>query len=136
MLRDVDPLRFYYNGLAQSDDMAACIYFYRALEYFSFFTNATEISRLRHDAMTSDAEFSRKILELISRDEKGPIFRLISSIADGQLLEFARFMGLTKDVAPNTLCEAIYAFRNSIVHGKFSYGYSLLSGSVLAREPN
>lgn len=59
MVTNLEPLRFYYNGMAQVDDMAACIYFYRTLEYFSFFTNASEVTRLRHDANRSDADFSR-----------------------------------------------------------------------------
>jgi len=135
IITDIDPLRFYYNGLAQNDAIAACIYFYRTIEYFSFLTNAAEINMLRNDATTTDAEFPRKILRLITRDEKGPIFKLIASIADDKLLEYAKFMGLIKDAASSTLCDAIYAFRNSIVHGKFSYGYSLVSGSVLQHEP-
>jgi len=34
---DQDPLRFHYHGLAQLDNAAACIYFYRVLEYYAFF---------------------------------------------------------------------------------------------------
>jgi len=134
IITDIDPLRFYYNGLAQNDSIAACIYFYRTLEYFSFLTNASEINVLRKDATTTDSEFTRKILKLISRDEKGPVFKLITSIADAKLLEYARFTGLIKDPASSALCDAVYSFRNSIVHGKFSYGYSLVSGSVLQHE--
>jgi hypothetical protein len=77
LVTNLDPLRFYYNGMAQVDNVAACIYFYRTLEYFSFFTNATEMNRLRHDPNLSDADFSSRLLDLVSRDEKGPIFRLI-----------------------------------------------------------
>lgn len=134
MVTNLDPLRFYYNGMAQVDDVAACIYFYRTLEYFSFFTNATEMNRLRHDSNLSDADFSRKLLDLVSRDEKGPLFRLITSLADTAILEGAVTDGLIKNPVGNVLCEALYAFRNSIVHGKFSYGYSLLSGSVLHED--
>jgi hypothetical protein len=42
---------------------------------------------------------------------------------------------IAKNAAPNTLCEVLYGFRNSIVHGKFSYGYTLQSGSVLDEDP-
>ena len=61
MITDIHPLRFYYNGLAQRDDIAACIYFYRTLEYLSFLANATAINSLRNDNSTPDAEFPRKI---------------------------------------------------------------------------
>jgi hypothetical protein len=121
--------------MTQVDDVAACVYFYRTLEYFSFFTNATEMNRLRHDPNVSDADFSRSLLDLVSRDEKGPIFRLITSFADTAILDNAVTNGLIKNPVGNLLCEALYAFRNSIVHGKFSYGYSLLSGSVLQEDP-
>ena len=130
-----DPLRFYFNGMAQPDDIAACIYFYRALEYFSFFTNATEMNRLRHDATTSDADFARRVLDMVTRDEKGPIFKLITSLADQAMLAAAVTDGLIKSAVPNVLCEELYSFRNSITHGKFSYGYSLHSGSVLEEDP-
>jgi hypothetical protein len=135
MVTNLDPLRFYYNGLTQIDHVAACIYFYRTLEYFSFFTNATEMNRLRHYPNLSDADFSRRLLDLVSRDEKGPIFRLITTLADAAILDGAVTDGLIKNALVNVLCEALYTFRNSIVHGKFSYGYSLLSGSVLQDDP-
>jgi hypothetical protein len=135
MVTNLDPLRFCYNGMVQVDDVAACIYFYRTLEYFSFFTNASEMNRLRHDANLSDAEFSRRVLDLVSRDEKGPILKLINSLVEKAILDSAVTDGLIKTPVGNVLCEALYAFRNSIVHGKFSYGYSLLSGSVLHEDP-
>jgi hypothetical protein len=135
IITSLDPLRFYFNGMAQPDDIAACIYFYRTLEYFSFFTNATEMNRLRHDATTSDADFARKVLDMVSRDEKGPIFKLIATLADQAMLAAAVTDGLIKNPVANLLCEELYGFRNSIVHGKFNYGYSLQSGSVLEEDP-
>ena len=134
MVTNLDPMRFYYNGLSQVDGIAACIYFYRTLEYFSFFTNASEMMKLRHDTAISDADFSRKILDLVSRDEKGPVFKLIAALADSTVLAGAVTDGLIKTPITNLLCEALYGFRNSIVHGKFSYGYSLKSGSVLDED--
>lgn len=134
IITDLDPLRFFYNGLAQTDDIAACIYFYRTLEYFSFLTNTSELTRLRHDPSLSEADFSKKILDLISRDEKGPIFKLIASIADQTLLGSAAAAKLIDRPVVQLLNEAVYGFRNSIVHGKFSYGYTLLSSSVLQSD--
>src|SRR5947208_3663595 len=40
----------------------------------------------RHDPVISDADFSRRILDLVSRDETGPIFKLITSLVDDPLL--------------------------------------------------
>jgi hypothetical protein len=134
VVTNIDPLRFFYNALSQGDDIAACIYFYRALEYFSFLTNANEMRRLRHDPSISDADFSRRILDLVSRDEKGPIFKLITSLVDDPLPAGATAEALIASPSPNLLCEELYSFRNSIVHGKFSYGYSLQSGSILNKD--
>jgi hypothetical protein len=132
---NVEPLRFLYNGLLQHDDAAACIYYYKVLEYFSFFTNATEIKKLRHDGTISDADFSQRVLELISRDEKGHIFKLIASVADTGVIKKAMSEGLVANTVPNLLSENLYAFRNSVVHGKFSYGYVPQSTSVLDEDP-
>lgn len=132
---NIEPLRFYYSGVAQTDDAGACIYFYRVLEYFSYFTNASEMRRMRHDGTVSDAEFSKRVLDLITRDEKGPILRLIASLADAGILGSAMSEGLIQKEAAPLLADAVYALRNSIVHGKFSYGYALHSDSVLDPDP-
>ena len=123
-ITNLDPLRFFFSGLNQPDHAAAGIYFYKTLEYFSFFTNAAEMRTLRHDTTVSDADFSRRILDLVTRDEKGPVFRLITSLADQHTITTAAADGLISSASANHLCEAIYQFRNSIVHGKYSYGYS------------
>ena len=135
ILTNIEPLRFLYSGLLQRDDAAACIYYYRVLEYFSFFTNASEMKKLRHDAALSDADFSKRILDFITKDEKGPLFKLIISIVDDGMLSSAASEKLIGNAAGNSLCEALYAFRNSIVHGKFSYGYALQSMSILDEDP-
>lgn len=135
IVMNIEPLRFFYNGLSQVDDAAACIYFYRVLEYFSFLTNANEMKKLRHDDKLSDVEFSKRILDLVSRDEKGPIFKLITTLIDSAMLATAVSDGLIAKNEATILCEGLYGFRNSIVHGKFSYGYALQSGSVLDEDP-
>jgi hypothetical protein len=93
------------------------------------------MNRLRHDATTSDADFARRVLDMVTRDEKGPIFKLITALADPAMLAAAVTDGLIKSAVPNVLCEELYSFRNSITHGKFSYGYSLHSGAVLEEDP-
>lgn len=135
IVTNIEPLRFFYNGLAQIDDTAACIYFYRVLEYFSFFTNSAQMRKLRHDDTLSDAEFARRVLDLVSRDEKGPIFKLVSSLVDVGLLSGAASQGLIGKNEVNILCETLYKFRNSIVHGKYGGEYALQSGTVIGEDP-
>ena len=132
-IADVDVLRSFYNGLSQSDDIAACIYFYRVIEYYSFFTNMNEIAKARHDISVNLSEFTKKMIELISRDEKGPVIKLIKLVEDKQILEMAIGLQLGKEW-PSTLGEAVYAFRNSIVHGKYGSTHAISSGSLLGTD--
>lgn len=130
-IRDIDPIRFMYYGLSQSDDVAACIYFYRVLEYYSFLTNKQQMSKLRYDSSVSEDDFSKQILLLVTRDEKGSLLKLVNALADDSALTYAVSSGLIKNTNAALLGEAIYSFRNSIVHGKNSYGYALQSAPVL-----
>jgi hypothetical protein len=120
--------------VSQSDDAAACIYFYRVIEYYSFFANKKQVTQLRHDTSLSEDDFAKQILQLLAKDEKGPFLKLINVIADDASLKHAVASGFIKDANSGLLGEAIYAFRNSIVHGKYSHGYSLQSSSVLAEN--
>jgi len=132
---DLEPMRFYYAGLEQDDATAACIYFYRVIEFYSFLTHESEMKRLRHDGGLTDHEFSRRILDLVVKDEKGPIFRLVTKLADNDILARAKTAGLIQGQTATALAEGVYSFRNSIVHGKFSYGFSLKSTSLLEPDP-
>ena len=131
MFTDLDALRFFHNGMVQVDDVAACIYFYRTIEYFSFFTNSAEMSRLRHDAHVSDADFSKRLLDLMVREEKGPVLKLLASIADGEMLASAARDGLSRGPTPALFGGGALRFPQLDCAREFSYGYSLLSGSVL-----
>jgi hypothetical protein len=133
-IRDIEPLRFYYFGLSQADEAAACIYFYRVLEYYSFLANKKQMTQLRHNASLSEDDFAKQVLQLITKDEKGPFFRLVQAVANKEFLEKAVAVGVIKNGESQLLAEAIYALRNSIVHGKYSYGYSLHSTSIVDEE--
>lgn len=133
-VQDADPLRFYYYGLAQSDSVSACLYFYRVLEYYSFLSNRKELSVARHNASISDEDFTSRVLTIISRDEKGPLLRLVNQITDPAFLRNATTIGLTNNNSSEVLGQNLYAFRNSIVHGKGSGGFSLHSPSIIKDE--
>ncbi|GJE81981.1 hypothetical protein [Methylorubrum thiocyanatum] len=130
IVKDLDPLRFFHFGIAQSNNAAACIYFYRTLEYFSFLMNQNKLTKLRHDGTISEADFAKRVLDVVFRDEKGPLLQLVNMITDASILQKSIDDNLIHTKTPGALGEAIYTFRNSIVHGKFSYGYTLQSGSV------
>jgi hypothetical protein len=127
VIRDVEPIRFLHRGLLQADAVAACVYFYRVLEFYAFSSMTGEFAKVRHDSTVNDETFPTEVLKLISRDEKGPLLRLVNQLASSALLKDAVRAGLIdRDNAP-LLGERLYAFRNSIVHGKNTYGHDLHS---------
>ncbi|SEP68307.1 hypothetical protein SAMN05428969_0444 [Devosia sp. YR412] len=130
MLSNVEPLRFLYSAMTQKDDTAACVYLYKIIEYFGFFSSAAQMSSLRHDHSISNFDFSKKVLELVFKDEKGPIIKLVHDLADATILSAAAENGLPSE-SGHKLADAMYSFRNSIVHGKYSYGFTLQAASVL-----
>lgn len=133
VVTDIEPLRFYMAGLS-SDDEAACLSFYRVLEYYAFMQQAAQVTALRRDPGVSDADFTRRTLEIASREEKGPIFRLLGDLTTPDILQDAVAGGVVKESRQVLLNEAVYAYRNSIVHGKFGSAFTLRSQSVLAPD--
>jgi hypothetical protein len=133
-VRDIAPLRFFYHGRSQLDDTAACIYLYRVLEYYSFLFNRKQISQLRHDSSLGDEDFSRRIFEVLAKDDKGPFLRLINLLSDTSILDNAVELKLIKNSDAALLGETLYSFRNSIVHGKNAQGYSLHSAAVFVED--
>jgi len=133
-ITDLDPLRFYLTGVRSEDDSAACLSFYRVLEYYAFMSQAEQITALRRDRAVSDAEFTRKTIELASRDEKGPLFRLLNQITTPDVLAAALSANAIAEARQERLNEGVYAYRNSIVHGKFGAAFTLRSQSVLVPD--
>lgn len=127
---DLDPLRFYMTGLS-SDDEAACLAFYRVLEFYAFMQQASHVTALRRDGAVSDADFTRRTLELVSRDEKGPLFKLLGQITTPDILRAAKAGGIIDEARQERFNDALYAYRNAIVHGKFGAAFTLRSQSVL-----
>ncbi|WAJ26707.1 hypothetical protein [Antarcticirhabdus aurantiaca] len=128
---DLDPLRFLNSAMAQPDGTAACMYLYRILEFYAFFATLDKLSSLRHDVSLSDLDFSRRMAEIMFRDEKGPIQRLVQTLADRPLLDAALDLGIITSPTASQLGDALYAFRNSIVHGKYGSGFAMHSDPVI-----
>jgi hypothetical protein len=128
---DLDPLRFYMAGMGSADE-SACLSFYRVLEYYAFMQQAAQVTALRRDGAISDDEFTRKALEIATRDERGPILRLLGQISTPDILKAAQAGGLIGEAKADRFGEALYAYRNSIVHGKFGSAFMLRSQSVIS----
>ncbi|WP_158877429.1 hypothetical protein [Antarcticirhabdus aurantiaca] len=107
------------------------MYLYRILEFYAFFAILDKIGNLRDDVSLSDLEFSRRMAETMFRDEKGQIQRLVQTLADRPLLDAALDFGIITSPTASQLGDALYAFRNSIVHGKYGSGFAMHSDPVI-----
>lgn len=133
IIEDIVPLRFLYTGLSMSDDEAACIWLYKAIEYYSTQTNFKAFQAIRHDGSVSDADYIKKVTELVTKDEKGLIYRLVNEVASDEVVKLAHSLDLISSVSKHELADRLYVHRNSIVHGKHSYGFDLKSRSIIDR---
>ena len=128
---DLEPLRFEYHASRESDDSAACVQYYRILEFYAFFDLETNISNLRHDRKLTDRDFLVKVANTIARDERTPIIRLVGKLARTSLLRRAAKAGLIAEPKGELLGSAIYDFRNAVVHAKYDQRGAIVAQPVL-----
>lgn len=132
---DVEPLRFLYHGLRETEPESACLHFYRILEFYAFFEIQQDVAALRADTTLSDRRFLNKVAELVFRNERTPIVRLVTKLAGKRLLAQAVRHGLIAQPQGEMLGDALYDFRNSFVHAKYDQRTSIFSASVLDEDP-
>jgi hypothetical protein len=131
---DIEPLRFYYHARHESDHAAACLQYYRVLEFYAFFELEAAIAKLRADSKLNDRDFLLKTTALVARDERTPILRLVSKLARTPHLRRAVAAGLIQQPQGELLGSALYEFRNSIVHAKYDQRAAILSQPVLEED--
>lgn len=128
---DIEPLRCFYHAIQESDNTSACVHFYKIIEFYAFFELQKEFSSMRHDHALSDRECLIKAAALMTREEKGPIIRLIVKLASPDIVKKAVSLNLLDKADPGILGSRLYDFRNSIVHAKYDHRASLVVDSVL-----
>jgi hypothetical protein len=133
---DLEPLRFLYYGRREADHAAACVQFYRVLEFYAFFKLEGTVSALRHDQRLPDRDFLKRIASALSRDERTSITRFIESLATPRFLRAAVRAGLVTHPDERLFSAAAYDFRNAIVHAKYDYRSSIESQPVLQAAPH
>ncbi len=116
---DTPPLEL-YNAACRAYGEARFLGFYRVLEFFFSRAHLAEIERLRHDpTVTADA-----LLKVASGHQERPQLRTLleSALTPAQrrrLLVLAERHALLPALTTvASLAEALYAFRNSVVHAK------------------
>jgi hypothetical protein len=129
---DIEPLRCYYYAERNREPAAACIQYYRVLEYYAFLSLHTELGKQRRDSSLSDRDFLVSITKLTARNEKDPMLRLIAKVADPVILDLAANAQLIARPDPSQLGEALYKFRNSIIHAKHDFHSELLVDSIIS----
>ncbi len=129
---DIEPLRLYYKGLEESDDASAVLQYYRVLEYYSILSLHSKVDALRADRGLTSKDFLKSVAGLIERDERGAILRVVSQIADIGILERAKEAGLVDEAAPQSLGNALYDFRNGLVHAKYDQRAAMVVESVFS----
>lgn len=128
---DLEPLRFDYHARRESDDSAACVQFYRILEFYAFFDLESSVAKLRNDPKLSDREFLVRVAGVIARDERTPVIRLVAKLARTPLLRRAAKAGLIAQPQAELLGSAIYDLRNSVVHAKYDQRAAIVAQPVL-----
>lgn len=131
---DIEPLRFFYYGRRETEHESACLQFYRVLEFYAFFEVQADVAKLRGNTALSDREFLTRVANVIFRNERTPIVRLVTRLAGKRLLARAVKAGLITQEQPELLGEALYAFRNSFVHAKYDQRALILSPSLLEED--
>ena len=131
---EVEPLRMLFRVRLESDPASAFLQAYRTLEYFSVFQLEDQVARLRVDQGLSSRAFLLEVQKLIGRDERAALGRLVARLADPALLAKARDSALIAAATSDALTNALYDFRNSVVHAKYDQRTDLFSESIFSEE--
>jgi hypothetical protein len=120
-IAEIEPLRLFYKGLEEGDPASAFLQFYRVLEYYATLLNQDEMTRLRWDRNLDARRFIIEILKATARDERAQLFRIVAHLGDKVLLKEAMTAKLCNSATPEDLANAMYAFRNAVVHAKYDF---------------
>ena len=133
VISDIEPLRLYYSGLVEPEDILAVLHFYRSLEYYSIISKVGDVTALRTRTDLSPKAFLVEITKSLGGDERADLCRLLGRLADAAIHADAHGHGLVTEATASALGNALYDFRNSIVHAKYDHRASLLVPSVFSR---
>ena len=132
VVSDIDALRCFYYARTNPEPATACIQYYRVLEYYAFFSLQQTLALKRRDSSLSDRDFLLSTTQLLTRDEKSPIVKLVGELADSTILGTAHKAGFIRNADASQLGLALYEFRNSVVHAKYDQRVALSVDSVVA----
>lgn len=133
--RDIEAISLYRYALTARDNISACIYYYRIVEFYAFLRKHNEIEKIRQDRSIDFKDFSKKIHELVKANEKENICGLIEEVVTPSIIDFALNNRLIHASNKKVFANTLYNFRNSIVHAKYEHTSSLIVDSILNASP-
>jgi hypothetical protein len=134
LYKDCEAVSLYRCALTQVDDISACIYYYRIVEFYAFSRKHREIEKIRQDTNIDSQEFSKKIHNLVKANERDNVCGLVEEVLTSSILDFAFHNNLIGPIglkSKRNFSDALYNFRNSIVHAKYEHTSSLVVHSIL-----
>jgi hypothetical protein len=132
---EIEPLRLFHQGVAAKDPEYAFLQFYRILEYYSVLRNLDDVAKLRWDRSVSASEFVRHVLTGVPRDERALLCRFVAHVASQDALQRVAELGLASSSEAGVVANALYEFRNAIVHGKYDMRAAMHTVSILETSP-
>lgn len=118
-IADLDALRLFYSAVQAEDPAYSFLQYYRVIEYYSVLQHADELAEFRWDRTVSATEFVSKAMTLVSREDRKHICRLVARVASASVLRAALERKMIKSEDGGALGNALYDFRNSLVHAKY-----------------
>ena len=128
--KDIEAVSLYRYALTAEDNLSACIYYYRIIEFYAFLRKHHEIDKIRQDQSLNSKDFSKKIHNLVKANESENICGLLEEIVTIPILDFAFNNQLTPSNTKKAFANALYGFRNRIVHAKYEHTSSLIVDSI------
>jgi hypothetical protein len=129
--KDIEAVSLYRYALTAEDNLSACIYYYRIIEFYAFLRKHHEIDKIRQDQSLNSKNFSKKIHNLVKANESENICGLLEEVVTIPILDFAFNNQLTPSNTKKAFANALYGFRNRIVHAKYEHTSSLIVDSIL-----
>lgn len=122
LFKNSEVLSFYNAGMEIRDHELSFQYFYKVLEYFYIINRSDDFREKieQYNSKNNIQKFITEITKIYKDKEINQLKYLLSANLDelNSILEFAKEKDLIEDTELDSLAEAIYKYRNSLVHGK------------------
>ncbi|MGE0325054.1 MAG: hypothetical protein AB7S68_22210 [Polyangiaceae bacterium] len=132
---DTEVLHLFYAAELADDVEFAFLQFYRVLEFYSALSAIDRLASVRWDRSLSSAEFLRQATSAVNRDERSALSELIAKTTSPASLQKAQALGLVKATSAEAFANALYDFRNSVVHAKYDMRAKMHVARVLQGNP-